>query len=208
MALVLGESPHETAEALWEALRAGLVVPLGEAHDLVAEGLEDASGIAYQFLHDRVQQACYSTIPPEDVPALHLRVGQLLLDRLRRSGEEEGLFEVLAHLNAGIEVVSEGERRRELAQLNLDAARKAKTSNAYESAAAYAPPPTTCARSSMPGRTATSCSRLMPTSSWPACTGSAGIASPSPTSRRPGPFTSNAERGGRHSCSRRKFRSC
>ena len=138
LAATLPRSPADTAATLDDAVRAGLVLPLGQTHELVLEGLElgDPDETAYRFLHDRVQQACFALLSPADVAAIHLQVGTLLLDRLR-GGADEDLFDVVAHLNAGIDALSDDERRRELAGLNLEAGRKARTSNAYEAASAY-----------------------------------------------------------------------
>jgi predicted ATPase/signal transduction histidine kinase len=139
LAATLRRSPAETAAILDDAVRAGLVLSLGGSHELLLEGLDVAepTGVAYRFLHDRVQQACFALLSPAAVAAVHLEVGTLLLDRLRRSGGDEALFEVVAHLNAGVEALDDPDRRRELAVLNLEAARKARTSNAFEAAAAY-----------------------------------------------------------------------
>ncbi|MGH9009878.1 MAG: ATP-binding protein, partial [Acidimicrobiia bacterium] len=139
LAATLPRSPAETARALDGAARAGLVLPLGEAHELLLEGLEvtDPDAITYRFLHDRVQQACFSLLNAGDVAAIHLQVGQRQLHRLRRDDTAQDLFDVVAHLNAGVEALTDDDFRRELAELNLEAARKAKTSNAYEAAAIY-----------------------------------------------------------------------
>jgi predicted ATPase/signal transduction histidine kinase len=136
LAAAMDRSPAATAAALDEAVHAGLVHPLGETHEFLLEGFEvaDATGVAYRFLHDRVQQACFSLLSPADVAAVHLAVGTLLLDRLRRRDGDEDLFDVVAHLNAGIEADTDPQRREDLAALNLEAGRKARTSNAYEAA--------------------------------------------------------------------------
>ena len=84
-----------------------------------------------------MQQACFSLLAPGDVANIHLQVGQRQLDRLRRGDNDQDLFDVVAHLNAGLDALTDDDLRRELAELNLEAARKAKTSNAYEAAAAY-----------------------------------------------------------------------
>jgi predicted ATPase/signal transduction histidine kinase len=135
---MLHRSPADAARALNHAVRAGLVLPLGETHELLLEGLEVADGnAAYRFLHDRVQQACFSLLSPADVSAVHLRMGTLLLERLRRGDADEDVFDVVAHFNAGVDALADDERRRELAELNLEAGRKARASNAYEAAAVY-----------------------------------------------------------------------
>lgn len=130
LAAVLGRSVVAVAGPLWPALAAGLVLPAGGTHELVDAGLDDGD-VAYRFLHDRVQQACHSTIPPADLPMLHLRVGELMLAQLVG---DEGLFDVVGHLNAAVELVTDSHQRTELARLNLRAGRKAAASTAYATA--------------------------------------------------------------------------
>jgi signal transduction histidine kinase/serine/threonine protein kinase/tetratricopeptide (TPR) repeat protein len=125
------------ARVLYDAIQTGLILPLSEKHELVLEGLEVEGSIAYRFLHDRVQQAAFSILSPTEVTAIHRQVGRLQLDRLRERGSDEDLFDVVGHLNAGIDAETDPELRLELANLNLEAGRKAVTSNAYEAAAEY-----------------------------------------------------------------------
>ena len=91
----------------------------------------------FRFLHDRVQQAAYSLIPEGDRPALHHRIGRLLLATLTPEELAESLFAVVDHLNAGAALVTDPGGRRRLAELNLTAARRAKRSLAYEPALRY-----------------------------------------------------------------------
>ncbi|MGH9010892.1 MAG: ATP-binding protein, partial [Acidimicrobiia bacterium] len=137
LASALDLTPTETARVLSDAIRAGFLLPLSDDHELVMEGLEVGSSVAYRFLHDRVQQACHSMMAPADVPAVHRRIGDLLLDRLRERGGDDDLFDVVAHLNAGAPVITGDDSRLELAQLNLEAARKARASNAYDAALSH-----------------------------------------------------------------------
>ncbi|PTL84604.1 ATP-binding sensor histidine kinase [Vitiosangium sp. GDMCC 1.1324] len=88
----------------------------------------------YRFLHDRIQQAAYSLIPEEERKAVHLRVGRLLLESLSPEELRERLFDVVAHLNSGVELMTDGAERSRLAHLNAEAGWKAKVSNAHRSA--------------------------------------------------------------------------
>ncbi|WP_437323463.1 AAA family ATPase [Sorangium sp. So ce381] len=109
------------AEALREALE-----------EAVREGLLLRRDSAYRFLHDRVQQAAYSLIPPGQLAEVHLRIGQLLLKAQR----EDALFDIVGHLNRGAALLRSQAERDELAALNLRAGRMAKAAAAYQSAAA------------------------------------------------------------------------
>jgi predicted ATPase/signal transduction histidine kinase len=137
LASALDLAPTETARVLSDAIGVGFLLALSDDHELVVEGLAVGRSVAYRFLHDRVQQACHSMMAPADVPAVHRRVGDLLLDRLRERGGDEDLFDVVAHLNAAAPAVTGDDDRLELARLNLEAARKARASNAYDAALSY-----------------------------------------------------------------------
>ncbi|TAG91195.1 MAG: response regulator [Oscillatoriales cyanobacterium] len=142
LAIVSEKSQKETALNLWDALQAGLVLPLSNDYKipLVFEGAE--TGLAglqdvkvdYKFLHDRVQQAAYSLIPDEEKQATHLKIGQLLLQNTHEDALEENIFDIVNQLNIGLEFITEQAEKYKLAELNLIAGRKAKAASAYEAA--------------------------------------------------------------------------
>lgn len=143
---VVGGSRLDVARALGPAITAGLVLPVGEIHDLVGAGLEGVTG-TYRFLHDRVEQASHSTIAPDTLRTLHHHVGTLL--RSSAGDGEERLFEIVEHLNVAVELVSD---RLDLAELNLRAARRVKASTAYEAAVRHLAIPDRRVRGRLPGR--------------------------------------------------------
>lgn len=96
----------------------------------------DGSGNLYQFQHDRIQQAAYALVLEDERPTLHLRIGSLLVDRLK-SGDGVTVFETVNHLNQALESIGGFEQRIELAKLNLQAGLKAKQSTAYETSLRY-----------------------------------------------------------------------
>ncbi|WP_438031962.1 AAA family ATPase [Sorangium sp. So ce204] len=112
-----------------DALRAAL-------EEAVREGLLLRRDSVYRFLHDRVQQAAYSLIPPGQLAEVHLCIGQLLLKAQRAEEREDALFDIVGHLNRGAALLCAQAERDELAALNLRAGRKAKAAAAYETAAA------------------------------------------------------------------------
>ncbi len=137
--------PLEAAEALAEALRHGLVVPVNNAYKFIdasldaerSEAVDDVGGVGYRFLHDRVQQAAYALVPVDQRPALHLAIADRLMAALDPAAQHERLFEVLGHFEAGLALVP-ADRRKGLARLFAEAARRAQTSAAYAPANAYA----------------------------------------------------------------------
>ncbi len=137
LAVVSGGSPRETAAALAGSLAQEIIAPIGESYKYAAWSEATAeAGIAYRFAHDRLQQASYAMIPPDERPLLHDQIGRLILERSTPEQCEERLFEIVSHLNLGIASDATREQRDELARLNLRAGEKAKGANAYETALA------------------------------------------------------------------------
>src|SRR5882672_10432129 len=122
LALVYEVSGDELHSNLKEALRTGLV--------LHSEG-------AYRFLHDRVQEAAYSLIPEPLRAEAHLRIGRLLAEHTPPEKREEAIFEIVNQLNRGAALMTSPREKTQLAELNLIAGRRAKTSTAYRSALNY-----------------------------------------------------------------------
>ncbi|MEG4858225.1 AAA family ATPase [Microcoleus sp. K1-B6] len=145
LSTVNAKSPSVTATELWDALQAGLILPLNESYliPLFLDGEAgsnlsfDSSRISYKFLHDRVQQAAYSLIPDDEKKATHLSIGKLLLENTPAEKVEEKIFDIINQLNVGIDCLSLQSEKDELAGLNLMAGHKAKAANAYEPAVKY-----------------------------------------------------------------------
>jgi len=77
-------------------------------------------------LHDRVQQAAYALIDESQKQVVHLQIGRNLSKNFTEQRSER-LFEIVDHLNHGIELVSDQAERD--AKLNLMAGQKAKGGN-------------------------------------------------------------------------------
>ncbi|OCR01424.1 hypothetical protein BCD67_23520 [Oscillatoriales cyanobacterium USR001] len=141
LSIVNQKSLAETADDLWDALQEGLILPLSDAYK-IAQTIEQDSennrdAIPYKFLHDRVQQAAYFLIPDDMKKQVHLKVGQLLLENTNPQEREEKIFDIVNQLNFSTDLITQQEKRNELATLNLIAGKKAKVSNAYEPAVRY-----------------------------------------------------------------------
>ncbi|MEG4519639.1 AAA family ATPase [Microcoleus sp. AT9b-C5] len=151
LAIVTEKSGLQTAADLWDALQAGLILPMSDAYKIplvedIDSGLPghgDGVGsraqyaISYRFLHDRVQQAAYSLIPDSQKKQTHLKIGSLLLNSTPPSEIAENIFDIVNQLNIGVEFITNEEQRYELANFNLIAGKKAKSSAAYEAALKY-----------------------------------------------------------------------
>ena len=117
--IVSNASDEEIHAQLWEAVRTGLVF---------------RSGDTYRFLHDRVQEATYLSIPKDQREETHLRIGRLMAAATPPDKLEERIFEIVNQLNRGVRLVESDEERLRIAELNLIAARRARASTAYKSA--------------------------------------------------------------------------
>jgi len=150
LALVQGEGTPELRErqrsvaaALHAAIAQGYVIPLSnlyqaaESEAMLDDRLEPALNVAYRFTHDRIQQAAYSLLPEGDRQQLHLRIGRLLLADSGDRISDEAVFEIVDQLNEGIALLDNPTERLRLAELNLQAGRKARSATAYDSAQSY-----------------------------------------------------------------------
>lgn len=108
---------------LLPAIEQGLVSqPLGQA--------------TTRFAHDRVQQAAYSQVKVSERPALHLRIGRLLLEKTPPDALDDRIFEIVNQLIQGRSLV-EGDERTTFAALILRAGRKAIAAGAHAAARSY-----------------------------------------------------------------------
>ncbi|MEG5014794.1 MULTISPECIES: AAA family ATPase [unclassified Microcoleus] len=142
LAIVSEKSADSSATALWKALQEGLVIPTTEIYKFYTQSdseevFNDSANPTYRFLHDRVQQAAYSLIPDEQKQQTHYHIGKLLQQNLSEIEKEEKLFDIVGHLNLGIEFMTQAEEREALARLNLAAGQKARNSTAYTSARSF-----------------------------------------------------------------------
>ncbi len=122
LAALAGRSAEDTEQVLWEAIREELLLRVGDG---------------YRFLHDRVRQAAYSLAPEAERAALHLRIGRMLLARMAPAAIEVEVFNLVGQFNRAAALLVEPAERERIAALNLQAARRAEASAAYEAAAGY-----------------------------------------------------------------------
>jgi len=119
---VYENSTEEMHDQLWEAVRAGLIF---------------RSETSYRFLHDRVQEAAYSLIPEKLRAQTHLRIGRILAKSTPPDRLEKTVFDIVNQLDRGSELISATSEREQVAELNLIAGKRAKSSTAFASALKY-----------------------------------------------------------------------
>jgi predicted ATPase/signal transduction histidine kinase/CheY-like chemotaxis protein/tRNA A-37 threonylcarbamoyl transferase component Bud32 len=90
-----------------------------------------------QFTHDRVQEAAYSLLTADQKKTIHLFIGRLLIKHYFLEQQPEKMFEVVDHLNIGVELIVDEVEKLELVKLNLAAGQKAKNAIAYAAAFNY-----------------------------------------------------------------------
>ncbi|MEH2089997.1 protein kinase domain-containing protein [Nostoc sp.] len=130
LSIVCDQPPEMVFQDLLTAIQVGLIQPLSELDEnlLIQE---------YKFLHDRVQQASYTLIDESQKQIVHLQIGRNLLEKILPERLSDRLFEIVDHLNHGIELVADQPERNEIARLNLIAGQKAKAAIAYSVAQNY-----------------------------------------------------------------------
>ncbi len=129
-------------EELWPAVAEGLLVPIGDAYKFTGklgqwQPSELIGSHSYRFVHDRVQQAIYLSIPESQRAATHYQLGAMMLRNTPTEKHEERIFTLVEQLNHGIPLLSDASSREQLAHLNAIAARKATSAAAYQPAYAY-----------------------------------------------------------------------
>ena len=155
LAIVHEKSHIATATDLWKTLQEELILPVSDIYKFYQlDGVTPASDLGikldessgkqpidsipkYKFLHDRVQQAAYSLIHPNQKQATHLKIGRLLWKNAAIEAHSEKIFEIVNQFNQGLSLITEPIERQQVAQLNLLAGRTAKLSTAYASALNY-----------------------------------------------------------------------
>jgi predicted ATPase/GAF domain-containing protein len=141
VSIVSEQTESDTAAMLWQALEDGLIVPQSKVYKFYGvepQSIQDHGELVmYRFLHDRIQQAAYALIPNTEKQATHLKIGQLLLQKIPDSTLKQSIFEVVNQMNIGINLIENLSDLKQLATLNLWAGQKAKLATAYTDAAQY-----------------------------------------------------------------------
>lgn len=136
LATIYKQPINQTAKDLFPAIVAGLILPIGTHYRLaeISNSDEINAQIEYRFSHDRVQQAAYALIAEATKKAVHLKIGQLLLQSYSEEQKNRHIFDLLNQFNQAAPIITDQEKRTALAQMNLNAGKKAKASSAHEPA--------------------------------------------------------------------------
>lgn len=142
LASVTGTTSTVVLSQLRPALDDNLLQPLRDSQN-VSRGfaLDDqdvaALPVMMRFVHDRVQQAAYNTVPETQRGELHLDIGRHGYHEATGADLDGRLFDIVDQLNLGATLIDTQYERDTVARLNLVAGRKAKSSSAYHAAYSY-----------------------------------------------------------------------
>jgi len=138
LSIINEKSTAQTFTELLPAIQQGLILPISELEAVGSEGIDSQLLILnHKFLHDRVQQAAYALINDDQKRGVRLKIGRMLLSNTPTEERAEKIFDFVAHLNQGWDLIIDDQEKLELARLNLEAGQKAKDATAYASAREY-----------------------------------------------------------------------
>ncbi|WP_198343172.1 AAA family ATPase [Oleiphilus messinensis] len=165
LAVISETGMAECARQLWPALQEGLLLQeggdwflgmIGEVHEMSAshtpglQGVQDhhespiTVDVASQwiprckFLHDRMLQAAYESLPEMRRDAIHLNIGRLLYQHWDEGEREREIYAIVEQLNHGVALLEDESERLQLAELNRIAASTARQATVWGAAREFA----------------------------------------------------------------------
>ena len=130
-------SDEEIIHHLLPAIRQDLVITSLPANYMRNTEAGDLKEATFRFRHDRIQQASYTLIDKAHRMPIHHKIGWFIYENLAAEEIDEGLYNVLYHLNMATELLEDPRQKDKVAELNLMAGIKAKGSSAFEPAYIY-----------------------------------------------------------------------
>lgn len=116
-------------------------VSAGELHEQMRpaeqNGLVSRTAGGYRFLHDKIQEAAYALLPPQDRSKAHLGIGRRLLEGASPHEIDPLVFELTNQFDRGAELLVDDEERICVAALFLRAGRRAMAETAHAAALSY-----------------------------------------------------------------------
>ena len=136
LADISGVAPFEIAKLFVSVVDEGLLIPSSNSYRFLHES-SSGEDVEYRFLHDRIQQAAYSTMKEEQRVHIHSLIGKKLLQSCDQISLKSRIFEIVGHLNLSSKLVEKKSDHVEMAKLNLMAGQKAQISSAFQAADEY-----------------------------------------------------------------------
>ncbi|MBT9310651.1 trifunctional serine/threonine-protein kinase/ATP-binding protein/sensor histidine kinase [Leptothoe kymatousa] len=149
--LSLTDAQVELYRHLLPAIQNNLIVPTASfvlptsEECLVPQPTANVVIPAFKFIHDQVQQTALERLSDQQTQEIHLHIGRYLSQQDRaaehrpsnNSSPELSTFRQVDYLNQGQPLITDGDEKQHLAQLNLAAGKKAMATTAYASASSY-----------------------------------------------------------------------
>ena len=146
LSIIHDESETSIQEQLSIIMSEGLILPdqvfrmeeAGKEGKLGKENIKLLQNTLHHFCftHDRIQQAAYSLISPEERKNTHLMIARLM-HLSKEIIMKERVFEITNHFNTAITEITDSKEKKDLANYNLLAGNKAISSMAGEAALDY-----------------------------------------------------------------------
>lgn len=127
-------SPIEIALALYPTLKQDYIIQLNENEGYIDYTSDECSKIVYKFNHDKIHEAAYLLIPKEQLPEMHLKIGERLLSQSEKDQSKSLDLEMIHHLNKGSSLINKFKDKLKLSKLNFQAGVSAKQAVAFEAA--------------------------------------------------------------------------
>ncbi|WP_175495358.1 ATP-binding sensor histidine kinase [Gracilibacillus orientalis] len=136
LATIAGESYVTTANRLWDGLEEGVILPMDARYKWVYpnenEQLLNENPPSYRFLHDKIQQAFYTSMSIEEREQSHLTIAEQLISHYTTDEIEEQIFSIVNHLNLCQSRLTPVQQK-DLIKWNRMAGEKAKRAAAFQS---------------------------------------------------------------------------
>jgi len=122
LCIISDNNKIEVLNAIQPAVNGGLFISMPEG---------------FRFMHDRVQEAAYLTIPSDMRAKMHLDIARLLLSKLGSKAQQEMLFDIASHYIHAVDLLDSEDERLLVSNYLLKASDKAIHSAAWEAALPY-----------------------------------------------------------------------
>ncbi len=131
---ICGENFQKTIKIIRTLVSECLVLPIDDAYKIMAGKTEvmPSENLEFIFTHQRIQNLAYSLLDETVKKKTHFKIGRYLKDITDNESLEDRIFDIVNHMNIGINRISDQVIRDDLAILNLKAGKKAKGSTAFE----------------------------------------------------------------------------
>lgn len=142
---LLTERLYTLANELSEVINIGYVFTQDENLDHYIRSSQNVNeaelhkfgNVHFRFSHDRIRQACLSLVNEEDLAFINFKAGQFKLKNYNPTEVEKEIFFIANHLNKGRQFIKEKEDIESFVDVSLKAGKKARETNAYDSAIDY-----------------------------------------------------------------------